>query len=124
MQITIWYGSAYLVFMWVWHGASAHWVYYVLDWSTPLAVALYLALPPLLLVCATFWYARPRSHTPLVAGALSHSLVSQSDRDLHACLSPAGLVWLSVENTVAHAGSGLRTQTAWALEHPMRVSRK
>ena len=45
LQWQLWYGSAFLVFMWVYHGLSARWVYGILDWEKPLAVVLYLFLP-------------------------------------------------------------------------------
>ncbi|KAK9808471.1 hypothetical protein WJX73_009871 [Symbiochloris irregularis] len=55
-QVVLWYGSVYLVFMWIYHGASTYWVYEVLDWSKPIAALFYLLLPLLLLICAFVWF--------------------------------------------------------------------
>ncbi|KAK9863686.1 hypothetical protein WJX84_006530 [Apatococcus fuscideae] len=56
-QVVLWYGTVYLIFMWIYHDASSHWVYDVLDWTKPWAVPLYLPLPLLLFAAFMFWYA-------------------------------------------------------------------
>ena len=42
------YGSAYVVFLWAWWGATGSWVYPSLDWSEPASLAAYVFLPVLL----------------------------------------------------------------------------
>ena len=55
LQVTLGYGTVYLLFMWVYHDASSHWVYDVLDWTKPWAIPLYLPLPLLLFAAFMFW---------------------------------------------------------------------
>ena len=56
-QVVLVYGTVYLVFMFIYHGASSEWVYYVLDWDKPSALALYLTLPVVLFVTFVVWCA-------------------------------------------------------------------
>ncbi|CAK0756813.1 hypothetical protein CVIRNUC_002486 [Coccomyxa viridis] len=55
-QVTLWYGSLYLVFMFIYYGASSEWVYWVLDWDRPSALVLYALLPLLLFAAFCVWY--------------------------------------------------------------------
>lgn len=55
LQVTLWYGSIYLVFMFIYYGASSEWVYWVLDWDRPSALALYALLPLLLFAAHVVW---------------------------------------------------------------------
>ncbi len=55
LQVTLWYGSVYLVFMFIYYGASSEWVYWVLDWDRPSALALYALLPLLLFAAHVIW---------------------------------------------------------------------
>ncbi len=48
LQVTLWYGTIYLVFMFIYYGASSEWVYWVLNWDKPSALGLYALLPLLL----------------------------------------------------------------------------
>lgn len=45
LQVMILYGSVYELFMWVYYGASDHWVYNALNWHTDKSVAVYILLP-------------------------------------------------------------------------------
>ena len=58
-QAVLVYGTVYLVFMFIYHGASSEWVYYVLDWDKPSALALYVTLPLALFVVFVVWCAPP-----------------------------------------------------------------
>lgn len=55
--MTLWYGSIYLLFMFIYYGASSEWVYWVLDWDRPSALALYALLPLLLFAAHVVWCA-------------------------------------------------------------------
>ena len=55
LQVTLWYGSIYLLFMFIYYGASSEWVYWVLDWDRPSALALYALLPLLLFAAHVVW---------------------------------------------------------------------
>jgi len=55
-QAVLLYGTVYTVFMWIYHGASSKWVYWVLDWSKPTATVLYLLNPFFLVTAFLFWY--------------------------------------------------------------------
>ena len=99
LQVLFWYGSIYLVFMWSYWHASAHWVYNLLAWSNPtgqawcLCVRLNAAIPAqsLLLVhsCAVCIY-KQRPYQP--------QLLTQSSAFCsYPSVSPAG----------AHDSSGL-----------------
>ena len=55
LQVTLWYGSIYLVFMFIYYGASSEWVYWVLDWDRPSALAMYALLPLLLFAAHVVW---------------------------------------------------------------------
>jgi hypothetical protein len=55
LQVTLWYGSIYLVFMFIYFGASSEWVYWVLDWDRPSALAMYALLPLLLFAAHVVW---------------------------------------------------------------------
>ena len=55
VQIVLFYGTLYTLFMWIYHAASLHWVYQVLDWSKPLAIGLYLLNPLFLFLAYLFW---------------------------------------------------------------------
>ena len=57
LQVTLWYGSLYLVFMFIYYGASSEWVYWVLDWDRPSALVLYALLPLLLFAAFCVWCA-------------------------------------------------------------------
>jgi hypothetical protein len=48
MQVVVAYGSTYLGFMWLYYASSGAWVYRALDWSRPLSIGFYAALPLLL----------------------------------------------------------------------------
>ena len=63
MQWQLWYGSVFLVFMWVYHGLSARWVYDILNWEKPLAVVLYLFLPLFTFAGFAVWYVLSASCT-------------------------------------------------------------
>ena len=56
LQVTLWYGSIYLVFMFIYYGASSEWVYWVLNWDRPSALGLYALLPLLLFAAHVIWY--------------------------------------------------------------------
>ena len=49
------------MFMWVYHGLSARWVYGILDWDKPLAVVLYLFLPLFTFAGFAAWSAPPQT---------------------------------------------------------------
>lgn len=55
-QAVLLYGTVYTLFMWIYHAASLHWVYWVLDWSKPTAIGLYLLNPIFLCAAFFFWY--------------------------------------------------------------------
>ena len=63
-QAVLVYGTVYLFFMFIYHGASSEWVYYVLDWDQPSALALYLTLPVVLFVVFVVWCASPTNLVP------------------------------------------------------------
>lgn len=44
-QVMILYGCVYELFMWVYYGASDHWVYNTLDWYTDKSAVVYILLP-------------------------------------------------------------------------------
>lgn len=55
LQVTLWYGTIYLVFMFIYYGASSEWVYWVLNWDKPSALGLYALLPLLLFAAHLVW---------------------------------------------------------------------
>ena len=57
MQVILIYGTVYLVFMFIYHGASTEWVYSVLDWDKPSSLALYVFLPLALFIAFVVWCA-------------------------------------------------------------------
>ena len=59
LQVTLIYGTVYIVFMFIYYGASSEWVYYVLDWDKPSALGLYVFLPLALFVAFLIWCGRP-----------------------------------------------------------------
>ena len=51
------YGSIYVIFMWIWHGArGGDWIYQTFDWHRPHAAAAYAVLPFLLAAAFGVWY--------------------------------------------------------------------
>jgi hypothetical protein len=56
LQAVLLYGTVYLVFMFVYYGASSEWVYYVLDWEKPASLALYVFLPLALFMSFVVWW--------------------------------------------------------------------
>ena len=84
LQVQMWYGSAYLLFMWAWHGLSSRWVYRILDWSTPLSVLLYLALPLLNAAAFAVWCAHFQGKPLPCGGGLWRGLVPKLGRAAHA----------------------------------------
>lgn len=48
MQVVVGYGTAYLVFLWSYYGATGSWLYRALDWTKFMSVPYYCALPLLL----------------------------------------------------------------------------
>ncbi|BDA46508.1 hypothetical protein COCOBI_08-6020 [Coccomyxa sp. Obi] len=55
-QVILIYGTVYLVFMFIYHGASTEWVYSVLDWDKPSSLGLYVFLPLALFIAFVIWY--------------------------------------------------------------------
>ena len=55
LQVMILYGSVYELCMWLYHGASEHWVYKALDWHTDKPVLVYLLLPVAYVVLFFVW---------------------------------------------------------------------
>ena len=56
-QLTLAYGTAYVVFMWAWHAATGgDWIYQSFDWNRPLAAAAYAVVPFLLAAAFGLWY--------------------------------------------------------------------
>lgn len=55
MQVMILYGSVYELFMWVYYGASQHWVYDVLSWDVDKSVAVYVLLPLAFVLLFYIW---------------------------------------------------------------------
>lgn len=80
MQITVAYGSLYVIFLWIYHAASGDWVYEALDWSKPLAPVLYLMLPVLLFVSFLVWYGSTSSLILQLPTSLSASPLVWSSR--------------------------------------------
>lgn len=56
-QVLLIYGTVYLVFMFIYHGASTEWVYSVLDWDKPASLGLYVFLPLALFISFVIWCA-------------------------------------------------------------------
>ncbi|KAI8464051.1 MAG: hypothetical protein J3K34DRAFT_493200 [Monoraphidium minutum] len=56
------YGTACLVFLWSWFGATGEWVYASLQWDRPFSMAAYFGLSTLLIIsyCVMFGVARAR----------------------------------------------------------------
>ncbi|KAI3424196.1 hypothetical protein D9Q98_009552 [Chlorella vulgaris] len=52
-QLLLLYGTVYLVFVWIYFGASGVWVYSILDWSRSRNFFVYLVLPGMLAIA--FW---------------------------------------------------------------------
>ena len=55
-QLTLLYGTAYVVFMWAWQGATGDWIYPLFSWDRPMAAGAYTALPLLLAGAFGVWY--------------------------------------------------------------------
>ncbi|EIE23835.1 hypothetical protein COCSUDRAFT_62367 [Coccomyxa subellipsoidea C-169] len=55
-QVLLIYGTVYLVFMFIYYGASTEWVYVVLDWDKPASLGLYVFLPFALFISFVIWY--------------------------------------------------------------------
>lgn len=55
LQVVLLYGTVYLVFMFIYHGASSEWVYSVLDWDKASSLALYVFLPLALFISFLIW---------------------------------------------------------------------
>ena len=70
-QACLLYGTLYTLFMWSYHAASLHWVYYILDWTKPEALLLYALNPLFLFASFAAWYAS------LPCMRLSHSFRAQ-----------------------------------------------
>ena len=66
MQVILIYGTVYLVFMFIYHGASTEWVYSVLDWDKPSSLALYVFLPLALFIAFVVWCAPSCHYTALL----------------------------------------------------------
>lgn len=65
-KVVLTYGTVYLIFMFIYHGASTEWVYSVLDWDKPSSLALYAFLPLALFICFVIWCVTSRSNTACV----------------------------------------------------------
>lgn len=50
LQVSVLYGTVYLIFHWILHAATGIWVYAVLDWLQASSLMFYAALPVLLLL--------------------------------------------------------------------------
>lgn len=57
LQVMILYGCVYELFMWVYYGASDHWVYNTLDWYTDKSAVVYILLPLGYVVLFFVWFA-------------------------------------------------------------------
>ncbi|KAK9843019.1 hypothetical protein WJX74_005731 [Apatococcus lobatus] len=80
-QVVLWYGTGYLLFMWIYHDASSHWVYDVLDWTKPWAIPLYLPLPLLLYAAFMFWFAMAALREYLGGCSRAHGYQMQASSD-------------------------------------------
>lgn len=58
------YGTVYIVFMWIWVGVTGMWQYTALDWSEPSSAGFYVATPALIIagytVCFSIAWVRER----------------------------------------------------------------
>ncbi|DBA94096.1 TPA: hypothetical protein ACH3X1_001740 [Trebouxia sp. C0004] len=57
LQVMVLYGSVYELFMWIYYGASDHWVYNSVTWHTDTSVAVYVLLPLAYVVLFFVWFA-------------------------------------------------------------------
>ncbi|KAF6266326.1 hypothetical protein COO60DRAFT_447215 [Scenedesmus sp. NREL 46B-D3] len=78
IQVIVGYGSAYMVFLWIYKTASGNWVYRALDWTKPLAPAYYAALLLLLILAFTVTF---------LIVAIREVLLSRHSKPQCGCLS-------------------------------------
>ncbi len=55
LQVMILYGSVYELFMWIYYGASDHWVYNAVTWHSDKSVVVYVLLPLAYVVLFFVW---------------------------------------------------------------------
>ncbi|KAL0030110.1 hypothetical protein WJX79_008252 [Trebouxia sp. C0005] len=56
LQVLMLYGSAYELFMWIYYGASDHWVYNAVSWHIDNSVAVYVLLPLAYVILFFVWF--------------------------------------------------------------------
>lgn len=88
-QLTLLYGTAYVIFMWAWQGATGEWVYPVFSWDRPMAAGAYAVLPFLLAGAFGLWYGLAAAREA-VGRALAARKARKGDgvRGARAALAP------------------------------------
>lgn len=57
MQVFLWYGTLYMLFMWIYGSVSGNWRY-GLDWTRSRAVGAYILIPLIGFIMFIIWYAQ------------------------------------------------------------------
>lgn len=77
LQVMILYGTVYEFCMWLYYGASEHWVYKALDWHTDKPVLVYLLLPVAYVALFFVWFLVVSLRNSLGKHCASHLLCPQ-----------------------------------------------